>query len=1182
MPFGRGTGRSLRWQRGARASLAAAALSLLASAGGAVPGSSLAWAKSSPGFKPDPGLNKVVPQALPPISIGTGKYPNLLVDAAGTAHLVYTEDGGSSAPDTLAVCNLQRGQKTCAQSMTAPTPVAPTSSQGGAFLGNFPGGNHDPEGAVPLAIDNELYVVERRFPDVFRTPNGATSESNVFEWSSGDGGATLTGPAIIGDNQMSGGAITFGDPSAPSIGTISRTETDGTFFQGSQPGLYAGTAKAQLGSSAQAYEGSVAPDTSGSVIRPVAAYADQSGHVYVREWSGEGNVNDISTWSAPATSTGYSPRIVGGPSGVFLLTSDSDINGGNLTLQRIVAGQPSGSPVSLGRSLSPPSISEDSTGELSFAYTDQNGVEVRTSSDGADFTPAQFVAAIPSGSSIAHLVTAATSDGGGFVSFVSNPQGAEGVGNVVAAAFGTQAATGHPGLGPLPGGGIGSAAGDQLATSTCSSAKFGVVDAEVYPRYASCYVPDPQDRNMSVTLGTVDLNGLLIVPDAGTRIGIDPKLHKIQTSGSVSVILRADGIPDVTLYHGPLGYDVPNDGAGDSLFDPYLDGSGASKLAGFPIEGNIDVELAQGGVDIPVSLALPSYLGGITGSAVLHAASFQGLSLGSLEFKVPDINVGALELKGLDVKYQSDGDVWTGGGELEVPAGGSALDLTLSCEFDDGQWTKGHIDLGLGYPGIPLAAEPPPPTLYLTHGGLDLNFQGGTTLTGTVGFGAIPIPPASGDGGPRDYLVSLDASLTAAFKSPVTLTLTGTTYLSQLQIGQEVLTWTLPDQVQFTGQAGLSLGPLDVSGQIAGVIDPHARIYSASIAASGKAFGYTIQSVKVVINQQGFGLRVVELGVPVNVVYYWGDPLPKLILGGDATTRFQTTVPAASSVRRAHALAPASFTVPRGAPTADLIAHGTGGAPAVILTAPSGQQITPGALGSGASAVAVSDATTGATYVGISHPQPGTWTVSQAPTSPAPLGEVEYATGVGSPTAQATITGHGRKRVLHYHATVPSDTAITFAEQTGHLLHVIGKATGRSGKISFTPATGPGGRRQIVALITDDGLPFANRTVSTYTAPAPARPGRARQLHVQAGRGAFTFSYTPPSGATRVLITIASTDGRHLQRVVSASTRRGSVPALGTSDGVTVTVTGIGADGARGPATSARAQRTLPTHGAKR
>ena len=213
----------------------------------------------SPGYKGTKRFGKVVPQPLPPITIGTGKYPNLLVDEAGTAHIVFAQDGGTTAPDTLAFCNLQRGIKSCASAGTAPNPKAPDPSEGGIFAGNLPYLNHDFDGPVPLDIGNQLFVVDRRFPDFFKTPAGAESDSNVFEWSSVDGGATITGPGQIGDNQMAGGAIAYGDPSAPSVGTISATETGGTFFQGSPAGAYT-TAKAQLGTGDQAYYGSLALD----------------------------------------------------------------------------------------------------------------------------------------------------------------------------------------------------------------------------------------------------------------------------------------------------------------------------------------------------------------------------------------------------------------------------------------------------------------------------------------------------------------------------------------------------------------------------------------------------------------------------------------------------------------------------------------------------------------------------------------------------------------------------------------------------------------------------------------------------------------------------------------------------------------------------------------------------------
>src|SRR5947209_4879158 len=186
----------------------------------------------SPGYKGDTSFRNDLPAPLPPVTLGTGKYPNLLVDRAGTAHILFAQDGGTDSPDTLAFCNLQRGIKQCASNGLAPNPQAPDVS------GNFPGGNHDFDGPAPLVIGNQLFAVDRRFPDQFNTPTGGTSDSNVFEWASSDGGATLTGPGQIGDNQMAGGAVVFGDPSAPSVGTISRTQTGGTTFQGSGPGQY--------------------------------------------------------------------------------------------------------------------------------------------------------------------------------------------------------------------------------------------------------------------------------------------------------------------------------------------------------------------------------------------------------------------------------------------------------------------------------------------------------------------------------------------------------------------------------------------------------------------------------------------------------------------------------------------------------------------------------------------------------------------------------------------------------------------------------------------------------------------------------------------------------------------------------------------------------------------------------
>jgi hypothetical protein len=241
---------------------------------------------------------------------------------------------------------------------------------------------------------------------------------------------------------------------------------------------------------------------------------------------------------------------------------------------------------------------------------------------------------------------------------------------------------------------------------------------------------------------------------------------------------------------------------------------------------------------------------------------------------------------------------------------------------------------------------------------------------------------------------------------------------------------------------------------------------------------------------------------------------------------------------------------------------------------PDGQRISPALkVGGGASAIAFADAAANATYVGIQHPRAGRWSVVQASGSDIPITGLESSIGEPPPKVRATLAGTGFSRTLSYHATVPDNVTVSFAEQTGTLLHVVGRVQGTSGTIHFRPAFGPAGRRQLIALISNNGVPIKTENLGSFVVPRPPRPGRATRLHVQAGGRTFTFSFTPPPNAAHTLLRIVATDGRHLQRLLPPATRRGTVPVIGFRDGVTVTVTGLGADGSRGPAVSASARR---------
>jgi hypothetical protein len=182
---------------------------------------------------------------------------------------------------------------------------------------------------------------------------------------------------------------------------------------------------------------------------------------------------------------------------------------------------------------------------------------------------------------------------------------------------------------------------------------------------------------------------------------------------------------------------------------------------------------------------------------------------------------------------------------------------------------------------------------------------------------------------------------------------------------------------------------------------------------------------------------------------------------------------------------------------------------------------------------------------------------------------VQFALGEPEPKVSAKLKQH----TVHYRVSLPPGMTVTFAEQTRTLLHVVGVAKHAAGTLRFTPAVGAPGRRQLVAIIDDRGLPFKQQVIGTFTVPRPAKPGRPRRVRIKTSGRAFAVSFSTPPHASRVLVVVTTTDGRSIQRILPVTARKLSIPVLGYNDGVTVTVAGLSAVGQRGPAKSAHAKR---------
>lgn len=323
----------------------------------------------------------------------------MLVDAAGTAHLAWSEDP-NDAPGIMHYCRFPRGSSRCAATYAR----AILQPAGG---GNGPATDVDYDGPIPMSVGNELLLLDSRCCNNANAPDGGpTIGSPVYLFTSEDGGGSFTGPddpngtaGIIGTQDPSGGALVF-NGNSPMIGTISDTQTGGTMFQGVPAGQFT-REKANLSTrsdQSDAYDGRLAVDG----IRPVAVFDDLEGTTVVREWNGQGSVNDPANWSILRIANAFGPRIVGGASGLLLL-SHTSLTGGTLQVRSISRGAGAAGPATnLGSaSGSFDVISESANGQAAVARTAGDGVtatvEVHTSPDGRHWRDLGAVTRVPKG-----------------------------------------------------------------------------------------------------------------------------------------------------------------------------------------------------------------------------------------------------------------------------------------------------------------------------------------------------------------------------------------------------------------------------------------------------------------------------------------------------------------------------------------------------------------------------------------------------------------------------------------------------------------------------------------------------------------------------------------------------------------------------------------------------------------
>ncbi len=281
--------------------------------------------------------------------------------------------------------------------------------------------------------------------------------------------------------------------------------------------------------------------------------------------------------------------------------------------------------------------------------------------------------------------------------------------------------------------------------------------------------------------------------------------------------------------------------------------------------------------------------------------------------------------------------------------------------------------------------------------------------------------------------------------------------------------------------------------------------------------------------------------------------------------------------------------IPADQPATTFRVHGDGAPPKFDLVGPDGRRISvpdrPGGEIVKGSHMIAQQPSNDTTTVFVASPAAGQWRVEPRAGS-APITEVEHALAQPEPALGAGVTGKGYKRTLGYaYAPQPGQT-ITFVERGPKTAHVLGVAkAGRCkeavkgndrevacGKLAFTPARGGAGRRDIVAVVTQDGRPRAEIKVASYVAPKDRVLGAPRLLRARRSGASVIVRWQGVAGAAGYNAVVTASDGRRLTFSPKRTAFR--IPGAGRDTTVRVAVRALRTDNAEGRTARVRVKAT--------
>lgn len=701
----------------------------------------------------------------------------------------------------------------------------------------------------------------------------------------------------------------------------------------------------------------------------------------------------------------------------------------------------------------PVRLSEPSAAAVSVPYTTRNG----TATSDEDYEPTFGTVSFPAGE-------------------VERTIGVEVIGDRVPEPDEVFEVTlGEP-AGATLGDGVGQATIEDDEDDCILELTFDFVEAR------GCFVPD---GDVYRSEGDVQVNGLDLATKDGTPIRIDRDQRRIFSGPYNEVEVRAG---DVLVATKPIDWRVPRASAKTEIVVESLPVPATippRTLRGLPIVASIPLSFTrtvEARLVVPVGIPfLPIKIGETTlrGEATLVTDNEQGLRGDSMKVTAEHLPVPPVTVRSLSLGWDTAHGRWEGEATVVIPTP-EALAVTAGFAFENGAFAGAkaavdnlnvHVGNGIYVQAIRFSVAFDP-----------------LQLAGGIGLSAGPVVAGK-------TALRLDGDFGITFGDPLVVGATGTLKLIDWKVAAAYFRYFSSGSIEFGGGVAIGLPdpseprkqPVSLITEIDGWVDG-AVGFAAHGSADVVVLGLPLVGAEALVSNIGAAACGRIAWLRAGFGYRWDTS--ELAIMGPGTCNVGPYEPVRPSPSLGSAAEPAStqFQLPASADGVVLRLHGAAAAPKVRLTGPGGRVVTtpaePGTPLANDEFVVMQDEQSKTTIIAIRRPA-GTWTLSTVAGWSDDLTGIELAGILPPPSVSAAVRGDSHQPRLTWRVRSRPGQSVTLVEEAEGVAHVIARSTAAAGSVQFIPADGPEGRRDIVAIVEQDGLPGSRQLVASYEAPDP-------------------------------------------------------------------------------------------------